>query len=467
MNKGPFETLIIPKPGGDPVTSGGQQQAVKSGAGQPFIKGTTDVNDDLPTWIRQQNPETNNVQTSAVFSASVTPVRECVDGLPPLPIISKSSLLDLASPLISLALELKATLNFTNIAALKLSLIFEIERFEEHIKLLKLNSEQVKLASFGLSCYLDECFQNSAWGLRCNWRHESLLIDNAKSGSQFFEKIEDLVRQPAENIKLIEFYYVLLSLGFKGKYLTPEFRDKSEELEMKRTQLYQFIQNTIGDTTQDLSPNWRGQQSQGLTLSRKLPVWVFVSVAFSFLCLSYFGFLYAINNYSNPVYKDLLMLSSESIPFVESNDVDTPRLSLVHKVSLERFKPLLKEEILNNMVEVVDDRILRIRNSFLSGSDQIKPEFATMLQKIAKELENGQDSVIVTGHTDDKPIISTKFPTNWHLSVARAENVKAFLASHAHLLGIRAEGRADGEPLVANDTPEHRALNRRVDILVK
>jgi type VI secretion system protein ImpK len=91
-----------------------------------------------------------------------------------------------------------------------------------------------------------------------------------------------------------------------------------------------------------------------------------------------------------------------------------------------------------------------------------------MLKKIAKELENEQDSILVTGHTDDKPIVSARFPSNWHLSAARAKNVLAILTASAQLKGsARAEGRADGEPLAPNDTPEHRALNRRVDILIK
>jgi type VI secretion system protein ImpK len=74
----------------------------------------------------------------------------------------------------------------------------------------------------------------------------------------------------------------------------------------------------------------------------------------------------------------------------------------------------------------------------------------------------------VTGHTDDKPIVSARFPSNWHLSAARAKNVLAILTSSAQLHGaLRSEGRADGEPLVPNDSPEHRAMNRRVDLLVK
>jgi len=76
--------------------------------------------------------------------------------------------------------------------------------------------------------------------------------------------------------------------------------------------------------------------------------------------------------------------------------------------------------------------------------------------------------LVVTGHTDDRPIVSARFPSNWHLSASRAKKVGDMLAKLATISGkIRVEGRADGEPLVANDTPEHRAINRRVDLLIQ
>jgi type VI secretion system protein ImpK len=75
---------------------------------------------------------------------------------------------------------------------------------------------------------------------------------------------------------------------------------------------------------------------------------------------------------------------------------------------------------------------------------------------------------LVTGHTDDIPIVSARFPSNWHLSTLRAKNVLAILKDTAQLKGAtRAEGRGDAEPLVDNDSKEHRAVNRRVDILIK
>jgi type VI secretion system protein ImpK len=325
----------------------------------------------------------------------------------------------------------------------------------------------MRMASYGLCTFLDEIIQNTPWGSQSNWGHQSLLIlfhKEAWGGERFFQILEHLVKQPAQNLPLIELCYVLLSFGFEGKYRV--MANGSNELEKQRLELYQLTQRVRGDFPPELSPRWHGQKTGNSSLITQVPLWVFASAAGGLLLLCYLGFAYFINSASDPTYRELLKLAKEPVQVAAAVTITPPAPVVANR--LERFKPLLREEISQNMVEVVDDSIIRVRNSFPSGSDQVKPEFLPMLKKIAKELENEQDSILVTGHTDDKPIVSARFPSNWHLSAARAKNVLAILTASAQLKGsARSEGRADGEPLEPNDTPEHRALNRRVDILIK
>jgi type VI secretion system protein ImpK len=72
--------------------------------------------------------------------------------------------------------------------------------------------------------------------------------------------------------------------------------------------------------------------------------------------------------------------------------------------------------------------------------------------------------VLITGHTDNQPIRSLRYPSNWDLSKARADAVKAVLAQTVRPERLRAEGRADSEPVAPNDTPQGRAQNRRVEL---
>ena len=72
--------------------------------------------------------------------------------------------------------------------------------------------------------------------------------------------------------------------------------------------------------------------------------------------------------------------------------------------------------------------------------------------------------VQVVGHSDNQPIRSLRFPSNWHLASARAEGVRAALAAQVSEPRLRAIGKAEAEPIAPNDTAENRARNRRVDI---
>ena len=89
------------------------------------------------------------------------------------------------------------------------------------------------------------------------------------------------------------------------------------------------------------------------------------------------------------------------------------------------------------------------------------------MKRVAHALSQVKGQILITGHTDNQPIRSMRFPSNWHLSQERADAVRDILASNG--VGadrIRAEGRADGEPVVDNTTPANRALNRRVEVIL-
>lgn len=105
---------------------------------------------------------------------------------------------------------------------------------------------------------------------------------------------------------------------------------------------------------------------------------------------------------------------------------------------------------------------------FASGSAVIIRSSLTELDSLAKVLRTLSNDIRVEGHTDDVPINTPAFPSNWHLSVARAVNVGYYLIQHHGLNPERVSvvGYAEYRPLLPNDTPENRARNRRVDIVI-
>ncbi len=104
---------------------------------------------------------------------------------------------------------------------------------------------------------------------------------------------------------------------------------------------------------------------------------------------------------------------------------------------------------------------------FKEGDEKLQPGAQETLQQVALVLSRENQSVEVEGHTDDVPIKTVRFPSNWELSSARASSVVRVLASYGVAeQRLAAVGMAANQPVVANDTPENRARNRRVLITI-
>jgi chemotaxis protein MotB len=106
---------------------------------------------------------------------------------------------------------------------------------------------------------------------------------------------------------------------------------------------------------------------------------------------------------------------------------------------------------------------------FDSGKTSIKPDGQAALARVAQVLAGISDrKFLVAGDTDNVPIHTSHFPSNWELSTARAVEVTKFLIGN----GMRPEvlaaaGYGEFDPVIANDTPEHRAQNRRIEIVLQ
>ncbi len=139
---------------------------------------------------------------------------------------------------------------------------------------------------------------------------------------------------------------------------------------------------------------------------------------------------------------------------------------------MQKVLAFLQPEIDEGIVEVFqkgNTLVIRIAgsNMFGSGSDKLTAQFAEPIARVANALNDEPGPVIITGHSDNIPIKSSRFPSNMHLSLARAKSV---MTSMANTLKdpkrLTAEGRAEKEPIAANGTREGRAKNRRIEVLL-
>ena len=140
---------------------------------------------------------------------------------------------------------------------------------------------------------------------------------------------------------------------------------------------------------------------------------------------------------------------------------------------LEQLKAALKDQIGKGEIEVSGDNqrtIIRIREkgSFRSGSATLDRKFIPVLKKIALAIDKTPGKIHISGHTDNIPIRTYKFRSNWELSSARAVTILDQILRFKKIPGDRIviQGFADTVPLVPNTTAKNRAINRRVEIEV-
>lgn len=105
---------------------------------------------------------------------------------------------------------------------------------------------------------------------------------------------------------------------------------------------------------------------------------------------------------------------------------------------------------------------------FNSGDATLQPRALPVLDAVAAQLKALQNDIRVEGHTDSEPISTPRFPSNFDLSAARASSVAMYLMEFHHIAPAHMSiaGYGPYHPVAANDTPEGRAQNRRVDIVI-
>ncbi len=141
------------------------------------------------------------------------------------------------------------------------------------------------------------------------------------------------------------------------------------------------------------------------------------------------------------------------------------------KARLDRY---IAQQRLQSKVETRLDKqglivtLLSDRTYYDSGSAELRPETKRLLGVVAGQLRGVRNDVRVEGSTDNVPIATYAYPSNWELSAARATGVTRYLVEHEKIFPTRISFAGYGQfhPKFANDTEAHRQQNRRVDIVI-
>lgn len=410
---------------------------------------------------------------AAPAGAAATPSSAPIGGLPPgagsvtldaLMSASLNPLVSAAAPLLNAAPRIRAMAQHPNPAGLKDALADGIRKFEAQSRQRGLPNEQVIAARYVLCTLLDESAASTPWGSSGAWSAQSLLVqfhNEAWGGEKVFQLMSKLAENIETNRDLLELLYVALAFGFEGRYKVQT--DGRAQLDSVRVRLADLLRKSRGGYDKTLSPHWQGVPAAKAHLSDGLPMWVVGAIVGVLLMFVFIGLRFGINGQSDATFAALQGLDVKAAP------VSAPPPPPVAAPS-PRLAGFLKPEIEAGLVAVTDlaDRsvvVIKGDGFFEPGSADIADRVKPLLVRIADGLNGVPGQVLITGHTDNQPIRSLRYPSNWHLSQERANSVKATLElNKVKPERLRAEGRADAEPVEDNGTPAGRAKNRRVEV---
>ena len=376
---------------------------------------------------------------------------------------SLNPLVSAASPLLSAAPRIRAMVQHPNPAGLKEALADGVRKFEAQARAEGLPNEQVIAGRYIVCTLLDESAASTPWGGSGIWANQSLLVlfhNETWGGEKVFQLMSKLAENVPANRNLLELMYVALAFGFEGRYRV--LNDGKAQLESLRVRLSQMLRGNRADGDKTLSPRWQGAPVKMARLRDGLPMWVVVSVAGLILLGAYLGLSMSLNSASDSVFGTLQGLDVRAAPVVAA---PPPVVA-----AAPRLANFLKSEVEQGLVQVRDlsDRsivVIKGDGFFEPGSSVIADRTKPLLARIAEGLNATPGTVLITGHTDNQPIRTLRYPSNWHLSQDRANAVKALLAdAQVKADRMKAEGKADAEPVESNATPAGRARNRRVEI---
>ncbi|KAA3499326.1 type VI secretion system protein TssL [Rhizobium rhizogenes] len=459
---------------------------------------------DLPTVVeiteesRRRNQNARNMATilediietdepagQARGSAAAMPVDELLSGFrfggDDVPTLVQS-----AAPLLNLAHLLRFSDAEPDPDHLRRACLEAITRYERDLASARISAERARAAHYVVCATVDDVVLSKPWGVRAGWARSGLVStfhNDVTGGDRVFDILDHFHQSPGTNKDLLLLIYLCLSLAFEGR--TRVSPKGALELSRIRDSLYKTLIGQYGAFERELSPHWKGVEARHTPLRTMAALWTLLSLMALAFALGYLFFTLSLNNASDVTFERLAHLPPTETPSVLiTNPPPPPVKTEVPKVveppkiveprqpsRLEKLMAFLQPEVEKKLVTLADvnGRLrVRINNSglFATGSAEVSPQFRDLIQRIGGALAAEKFRAVVIGYTDNVPIKTVEFPSNWHLSEARAKAVGTILSQFAGPEAILTEGRADSDPIADNKTQEGRETNRRTEIMV-
>lgn len=380
-----------------------------------------------------------------------------------------------AAPLLDLLARIgtgAASVGVADAETLRLKAIDAVKVFETECRAAGISMEETRAAHYTLCAALDDVALSAPWSVDSHWRTHSLsstFHQDVRFGEHVFDLLATMQKEPGRYRQALELAYLCLALGLRGRYRL-EARGNAE-LERIREGIHQLLVQLRGPRDRELSLHWRGVDAPNRGVGRYVPVWVAGVVALALLCFAYLFVSLHVNAASDALQDKLAALPPSAAPTIQRSAPPAP-VQLPPDDLVTAFQKFLDPEIREQLVTVEGDAqrvMVRIRGSgmFQSGRADLNPRFVTVVQRVGDALRDHPGKVVVRGHSDNQPIHTVEFPSNYDLSAARARKAKELLATRTgDASRFSSIGLAADDQLASNATAQGQEENRRIEVVL-
>ncbi|MDO5528025.1 MAG: type VI secretion system protein TssL, long form [Paracoccus sp. (in: a-proteobacteria)] len=386
-----------------------------------------------------------------------------------------------AAGLLNLAQSLRQRKTPPDLDALRADTIAAVREYERSLGRAGILPEQARAAHYVICATLDDVIRNMPWGQ--GWSQRGLVSTfhhDVTGGDKVFELLRHFEARPGSNRDILLLIYLCLSLGFEGR--TRVSARGALELAQIRDNLYQLLRQQYGLPETDLSPRWQGEDMQHRPLRQGRLFWLMAGLAVLALCLLFLSLNTMLGRDSGSTLATMASLPPGETPSLhipepppppppEPEPEPEPQPETPEISAIDTLISFLQPEVDEGLVRLYRDGdavLVRVANAgaFEPGGAEIQPQFIDTFRRVGLALAAEDFDVTILGHTDNIPIRTATYPSNFHLSTARAAAVRDLLLDYVPPARITVRGEAETRPIADNASPEGREENRRTEILV-